>query len=88
MGNKLKLSIIGLLGFTTACSTVKKSEKSAEAELDSIPATEYPSIRVMYGVPFPDGRTAIPLSEVKEAEKAAEQKAEIENSDKTDDGNE
>ncbi len=56
MGKKLKFAIITLLGFSTACSSVKKAEKSTDGKQ---PAEEVaPAIKVMYGVrrPAPETR--------------------------------
>ncbi len=51
MDKKITLALLALLGFSTACSTVKNSAKSK----DQAPsATEQPTTVVMYGVPNPD----------------------------------
>lgn len=51
MINKVKLAIVALLGFSTACSSVKNTAKSKE---DKTPSEEVtPAIKVMYGVPSP-----------------------------------
>ncbi|MBP3482904.1 MAG: hypothetical protein J6K28_05900 [Alistipes sp.] len=58
MGKKLKFAIITLLGFSTACSSVKKAEKSTDGKQPQ-PAEEVaPAIKVMYGVrrPAPETR--------------------------------
>lgn len=62
MGKKLKLAIIGMLGFSTACSTAKKSEKSSEPVEGPKVEESVPAIQVMYGVrrPYPV-TNAIPL---------------------------
>lgn len=67
MGNKLKLAIIGLLGFSTACTTVRKAEMPAEPQDAPHGEESYPAIRVMYGV-----RSAFPVA-VSEEERRAEQ---------------
>ncbi|MDE6140647.1 MAG: hypothetical protein K2F95_06840 [Alistipes sp.] len=65
MKNKLKIAAIALLGFSTACCATRKSAKSggdAEApvmEQDTVEAR----IRLMYGVPMPDGNTSRVLSD-------------------------
>lgn len=55
MGKKLKFAVIALLGFSTACSSSKKSQKSSEPEPQPQPAEVVPRIKVMYGVrpPYP-----------------------------------
>ncbi len=51
MINKIKLAIVALLGFSTACSSVKQTTKSKD---DKTPSEEVtPAIKVMYGVPSP-----------------------------------
>ena len=47
----IKLAIIALLGFSTACSTVKEGSKSKKEKEDKVEVT--PSIVVMYGVRRP-----------------------------------
>lgn len=68
MGNKLKLAIIGLLGFSTACSTVKKSEKPAEVQPEPETVESVPAIRVMYGVRQPDRVRMVQPLETEEAQ--------------------
>ena len=57
MGKKLKFAIIALLGFSTACSSAKKSQQSPDPETEPQPTEvkENPRIRVMYGTrpPYP-----------------------------------
>ena len=57
----IKLAIIALLGFSTACSTVKEGTKSKKRDSDN--AEVAPSIIVMYGV----RRPVEPTSEIKQA---------------------
>ncbi len=47
MDKKVKLALLALLGFSTACSTVKSGSKSKEQEVTEI---ERPTTIVMYGV--------------------------------------
>lgn len=47
MDKKMKLALLALLGFSTACSTVKSGSKSKEQEATEI---EQPATIVMYGV--------------------------------------
>ena len=47
----LKLALITLLGFSTACSTVKEAPKSSNEKGEAYETT--PSIVVMYGVRRP-----------------------------------
>lgn len=54
----IKLAIIALLGFSTACSTVKESSKSKKEKTDNVEVT--PSIVVMYGVRRPVEATSEP----------------------------
>lgn len=51
MDKKITFAVLALLGFSTACSTVKNTSKSKEQEPS---ATEQPSTIVMYGVRTPD----------------------------------
>lgn len=71
MDKKIKWALLAMLGFATACSTVKNSGKSSEKENEAEPTRiEDPRIVVMYGVQSP-----VPLSEVEnrtEAEKEAD----------------
>ncbi len=66
MNRKLKLALVALLGFSTACSTVKnaprdeaspQTDASARTEKGTEPTTEEPAradrIMLMYGVPSP-----------------------------------
>lgn len=48
MSKKMKLALLALLGFATACSTVKNGTKGPEKE-EETRMTE-PTIRVLYGV--------------------------------------
>lgn len=47
MDKKVKLALLALLGFSTACSTVKSGSKSKDREITEI---EQPRTVVMYGV--------------------------------------
>lgn len=58
----IKLAIIALLGFSTACSTVKEGSKSKKEKDDKVEVA--PSIIVMYGVRRPVEATP----EIKNAE--------------------
>lgn len=49
MSKKTKLALLALLGFATACSTVKNSPKSSDSEEGQTQIAE-PAIRVLYGV--------------------------------------
>ncbi len=58
MNRRIKLALLAMLGFSTACSTVrntsadsKKSNQTSEAE--AVQTQERPRIKVMYGVPNP-----------------------------------
>lgn len=73
MSKKMKLALLALLGFATACSTVKNGTKSPEKE-EETQVTE-PTIRVLYGVRAPvavDPET--PVSETPAADTAAPKK--------------
>ena len=50
MINKIKLAIVALLGFSTACSSVKHTTRS---KTDTQSEEVTPAIKVMYGVPAP-----------------------------------
>ncbi len=82
MSKKAKLFLLALLGFSTACSTVKNGSKAdkkrdkenKEAAVENVgeAADERPQIRVLYGV-----RPPVPLEEVEQTpapENADEQK--------------
>lgn len=49
MSKKTKLALLALLGFATACSTVRNGSKTVETEEGQPQITE-PAIRVLYGV--------------------------------------
>lgn len=58
MDRRIKFALLAVLGFSTACSTVrntakdsKKSDQTSEAE--AAQSQERPRIKVMYGVPNP-----------------------------------
>lgn len=59
MNRKLKLALAALLGFSAACSSVKKAPREQGAkpqDADTVVVRGYtgnPRIRVMYGVPSP-----------------------------------
>ena len=61
----IKLAIIALRGFSTACSTVKEGAKNKKTKSDNAEVAPY--IIVMYGV----RRPVEPQSEVKPAEVTA-----------------
>jgi hypothetical protein len=65
MNVKWKVALLTLLGFSTAaCCSTKKAAKSEEKTDDNITVEgEDPRIMLMYGVPFPDGRVAVPVDE-------------------------
>ena len=69
MNVKWKIALLTLLGFSTAaCCSTKKAAKgedmSDDKSKDSITVEgDDPRIMLMYGVPFPDGRVAIPVDE-------------------------
>lgn len=52
MNKKIKLAMLAMLGFSTACSTSKRSAKSGAPETEAQPSEviEHPRIQVMYGV--------------------------------------
>ena len=64
----IKLAIIALLGFSTACSTVKESSKSKKEKSEKEEVA--PAIVVMYGV----RRPIEPAQEVKKADPSATDK--------------
>ena len=76
MINKIKLAIVALLGFSTACSSVKHTTKS---KTDTPSEEVTPAIKVMYGVPAPrpvDPKQAeTPKKETVKAERPAEFKS-------------
>ncbi len=65
MKNRLKIAAIALLGFSTACCATRKGVKqggdasSPVIERDTVEVR----IRLMYGVPMPDGSTSRVLSD-------------------------
>ena len=54
MNRRLKLAIAALLGFSTACSTVKQAPQESEPQPDSVKMV--PAIKVMYGTRPPQPR--------------------------------
>lgn len=69
MGKKLNLAIIAMLGFSSACSSSRKTQASPEndeAQTD-VPTVIEPRIRVMYGVPYPRPAILMPVEEQSEA---------------------
>lgn len=85
MGKKLKLALIAMLGFSTACSTSKKSAKSNEPGVEPQPSEviESPRIMLMYGVRPPlqvetEPETEEPQTEEPQTEAKAEAKQETE----------
>ena len=73
MNIKWKVALLTLLGFSTAaCCGTKKTSKSEDKNLNKIEAEEEdPRIMLMYGVPFPDGSIAKPVTE-EDAQKTLE----------------
>lgn len=80
MGKKMKWALLTMLGFATACSTVKNTAKGTGSpeEGDSVKVeTPERTIRLMYGVQPP-----VPLEEVErqraelQAQEAAKESAE------------
>ncbi len=59
MNRKIKYAIAALLGFSTACSTVKTAPKGAgkpqQIEPDTLERPAPPRLVVMYGVRPPEG---------------------------------
>lgn len=55
MEHKLRYILAALLGFSTACSTVKNAPKQGEEKItaDSVAEAERPRLKVMYGPPAP-----------------------------------
>lgn len=67
----IKLAIIALLGFSTACSTVKEGTKSKKEKEDKVEVT--PAIVVMYGVRRPvEPRTDVEQPKVEKIAPAGE----------------
>ncbi len=72
MGKQIKWALLVMLGFATACSSVKNTPKESPELQGPATAEEVPAIRVMYGVtpPVPDVEVEKPAAE---ATPAAEQ---------------
>lgn len=49
MNRKLKLALAALLGFSTACSTVKKNAQGDSSEFPADSVKQVPQLVVMYG---------------------------------------
>lgn len=74
---KIKLALLALMGFSTACSTVKTTTKSEESKStteqsattdeaavsDSTVVAMPPAIKLMYGVPRPKAEPSEPATE-------------------------
>ncbi len=71
---KWKIAVAALLGFSTACSSVKNAPKEDKdnnaVEQGQLDPNEEHRIMAMYGVPTPDGKLVVPLDESKTAEKS------------------
>uniref|UniRef100_UPI0040562991 hypothetical protein n=1 Tax=Alistipes sp. TaxID=1872444 RepID=UPI0040562991 len=50
MSKRAKLALLALLGFSTACSTVRQSGSNQDAAAPETIEQGEPSIRVLYGV--------------------------------------
>lgn len=71
MTQKIKLAMLAMLGFSTACSTVKKAPKAADKQTQD--TVQLPRIVVMYGVRPPQGVTVIQDKEESSLEPVMEQ---------------
>ena len=79
MNTKFKIALLTLLGFSaSACCGTKKAAKGEDKKEQDIIISEEsdPRIKLMYGVPFPDGSVVRPVDEdrreiVKEESKEA-----------------
>lgn len=58
MGRKVKWALLAMLGFATACSTVKNNPKQGSDEDANGVEVSEPQIQLMYGV-----RNPVPLDE-------------------------
>lgn len=79
MSKKMKLALLALLGFSTACSTVKNGTKESDADKQTIEEMEQPQIRVLYGVrppktvmPAEEAGNAVPAQDAPQTEKPQE----------------
>ena len=66
MSTKFKIALLTLLGFSaSACCGTKKAAKGEDKKEQDIIITEDndPRIKLMYGVPFPDGTVVRPIDE-------------------------
>ena len=66
MNTKFKVALLTLLGFSTSacCGTKKVAKSEDKKELDIIINEDNdPRIKLMYGVPFPDGSVVRPVDE-------------------------
>lgn len=66
MNTKFKIALLTLLGFSaSACCGTKKAAKGEDKKEQDIIITEDndPRIKLMYGVPFPDGTVVRPIDE-------------------------
>lgn len=66
MNTKVKIALLTLLGFSaSACCGTKKAAKGEDKKEQDIIITEDndPRIKLMYGVPFPDGTVVRPIDE-------------------------
>lgn len=78
MGKKVKWALLTMLGFATACSTVKNSPKGEAQNRDQDSAHIERTIRLMYGVRPPVSVEEVERQEAarKEAEKAQQNQQE------------
>ena len=66
MNTKFKIALLTLLGFSaSACCGTKKAAKGEDKKEQDIIISEEsdPRIKLMYGVPFPDGKIVRPVDE-------------------------
>lgn len=75
MNAKLKIALLSMLGFSTVacCGSKKAGGKKDDAQPQIIESDSINTgIILMYGVPFPDGRPASPISEEEAAKRVEE----------------
>ncbi len=79
MNTKFKIALLTLLGFSTAacCGTKKAATKKQDREAQKIEKDSVDTrIMLMYGVPYPDGSTVVPLDKEDAEKRLAEIRAE------------
>ncbi len=72
MSKKITFAVLALLGFSTACSTVKNTQTEQNPAPETEVNTQSPAIRVLYGVRPPQEEMKAPQGNEIQTEQKAE----------------